>query len=179
MSQALPPPETTGPSTPFQTFENFFSVAALSLMTLLPVIEMMTRQFRWPGIPGSAIVVQQLTLWIGMLGGMLASRSDRLLGLSSTSFLPESWREPAKVLSGTALAAVSTCLAWASYVFVTSERDSGSYLLPGVPKWTALSIMLIGFAIVLVRRHRKTKTNESMKPRTGRLLAPLLSGVPL
>ena len=48
---------------------------------LMPaVIEMVARQFRWSGIPGSAVVVQQLTLWIGMLGGMLASRSDRLLG---------------------------------------------------------------------------------------------------
>jgi tripartite ATP-independent transporter DctM subunit len=151
VSLAPPPPETAGPSTPFQTFENFFSVAALSLMTVLPVIEMAARQFRWSGIPGSAVVVQQLTLWIGMLGGMLASRSDRLLGLSSSSFLPESWRDPAKVLSGTALAAVSTCLAWASYVFVTSERDSGSYLLPGLPKWVALSIMLIGFAVIGLR----------------------------
>jgi C4-dicarboxylate transporter DctM subunit len=151
VSLAPPPPETAGPSTPIQTFENFFSVAALSLMTVLPVIEMVSRQFRWPGIPGSAVVVQQLTLWIGMLGGMLASRSDRLLGLSSSSFLPESWRDPAKVLSGTALAAVSTCLAWASYVFVTSERDSGSYLLPGLPKWVALSIMLIGFAVIGLR----------------------------
>ena len=120
-------------------------------MTALPVIEMVARQFRWPGIPGSAVVVQQLTLWIGMLGGMLASRSDRLLGLSSSSFLPESWRAPAKVLSGAALAAVSTCLAWGSYVFVKSERDSGSYLLQGVPKWTALSIMLIGFAVIALR----------------------------
>jgi C4-dicarboxylate transporter, DctM subunit len=151
VSLAPPPPETAEPSTPFQTFENFFSVAALSLMTVLPVIEMAARQFRWPGIPGSAVVVQQLTLWIGMLGGMLAARSDRLLGLSSSSFLPESWRGPSKVLSGLALAAVSTCLAWASYEFVKSERDSGSYLLQGVPKWTALSIMLIGFAVIALR----------------------------
>jgi C4-dicarboxylate transporter DctM subunit len=151
VSLAPPPPETAEPSTPFQTFENLFSVAALSLMTALPVIEMVSRQFRWPGIPGSAVVVQQLTLWIGMLGGMLAARSERLLGLSSSSFLPDSWRGPAKILSGLALAAVSTSLAWASYVFVTSERDSGSYLLPGVPKWTALSIMLIGFAVVALR----------------------------
>ena len=32
-----------------------------------------------------------------MLGGMLASRSDRLLALSSMSLLPESWRGPAKI----------------------------------------------------------------------------------
>ncbi len=120
-------------------------------MTALPVIEMIVRQFRWPGIPGSAVVVQQLTLWIGMLGGMLASRSDRLLGLSSSAFLPDSWRAPAKIITGTILAAVSTSLAWGSYVFVKSERESGSYLLPGVPKWAALSIMLTGFAIIALR----------------------------
>lgn len=120
-------------------------------MTALPVVEMVSRQFRWPGIPGSAVVVQQLTLWIGMLGGMLASRSDRLLGLSSSAMLPESWRAPAKIISGAALAAVSTCLAWASWVFVQSERESGSYLLPGVPKWVALAIMLVGFAVIALR----------------------------
>lgn len=120
-------------------------------MTALPVIEMVARQFRWPGIPGSAVIVQQLTLWIGMLGGMLASRSDRLLGLSSSTFLPESWRGPAKILSGAILAAVSTSLAWASWVFVKSERDAGSYLLPSVPKWVALAIMLVGFAVIGLR----------------------------
>ncbi|MGD0436107.1 MAG: C4-dicarboxylate ABC transporter permease, partial [Bryobacteraceae bacterium] len=81
MSVAAPAPETIGPSTPLKLVEDSFSVVALSLMTLLPVIEMVAREFRWNGIPGSAVVVQQLTLWIGMLGGMLASRSDRLLGL--------------------------------------------------------------------------------------------------
>ncbi len=151
MSLAVPPPETPQRSTPLQFFEDSFSIVALSLMTALPVIEMLTRQFGWSGIPGSAVVVQQLTLWIGMLGGMLASRSDRLLGLSSATFLPESWRGPGKVISGAALAAVSTALAWASYVFVVTERESGSYLLPGVPKWTALSIMLIGFAVIALR----------------------------
>ena len=135
-------------------------------MTLLPVIEMVSRQFRWPGIPGSAVVVQQLTLWIGMLGGMLASRSDRLLGLSSSAMLPDSWRVPAKILSGAALAAVSTCLAWASWVFVKTERESGSELLPGVPKWTALAIMLVGFAVIALRAVWHASPNWK-----GRLLA--------
>ena len=166
MSVATPPPENTGPSTPLQLFENLFSILALSLMTVLPVIEMVSRQFRWPGIPGSAVVVQQLTLWIGMLGGMLASRSDRLLGLSSSTFLPESWRAPAKIISGAALAAVSTCLAWASWVFVKSERESGSELLPGVPKWTALAIMLVGFAVIALRAVWHASSNWK-----GRLLA--------
>jgi C4-dicarboxylate transporter, DctM subunit len=145
------PVETSGPATPLQLFEDSFSILALSLMTALPVIEMVARLFRWSGIPGSAVIVQQLTLWIGMLGGMLASRSGRLLGLSSSSFLPESWIAPAKILWSAALAAVSTCLAYASWVFVQTEREAGSYLLPGLPKWTALAIMLAGFAVIALR----------------------------
>ncbi|HXA65010.1 MAG TPA: TRAP transporter large permease subunit [Bryobacteraceae bacterium] len=166
MSVATPPPENAAPATPLEIVEDSFSILALSLMTLLPVIEMVSRQFRWPGIPGSAVVVQQLTLWIGMLGGMLASRSDRLLGLSSSAMLPDSWRVPAKILSGAALAAVSTCLAWASWVFVKTERESGSELLPGVPKWTALAIMLVGFAVIALRAVLHASPNWQ-----GRLLA--------
>ncbi len=150
MSANLPLETSTQP-TPLQIFEDSFSILALSLMTALPVIEMIARMFRWSGIPGSAVIVQQLTLWIGMLGGMLASRSGRLLGLSSSSFLPESWNAPAKIFWSAALAAVSTCLAYASWVFVQSERAAGSYLLPGLPKWIALAIMLVGFAVIALR----------------------------
>ena len=172
MSIAPPAPETSERSTLLQVFENFFSIAALSLMTALPVIEMVARQFQWPGIPGSAVVVQQLTLWIGMLGGMLASRSDRLLGLSSSTLLPESWRGPARILSGAVLAAVSTCLAWASFVFVKTERESGSELLPGVPKWTALAIMLVGFAVIALRA--VWHASKSWKGRALAALGPLI-----
>lgn len=174
MSAAAPVLETQGPSTPFKFIEDLFSVVALSLMTLLPVIEMVAREFRWNGIPGSAVVVQQLTLWIGMLGGMLASRSDRLLGLSSSELLPDSWRGPAKVLAGAVLAAVSTSLAWASWVFVSSERDSGSQLLPGLPKWYALAIMLVGFAVIALRA-----VWHASKSWKGRALAALGLPVPL
>ena len=150
MSATLPPDNST-PATPLNIFEDSFSILALSLMTALPVIEMIARLFRWSGIPGSAVIVQQLTLWIGMLGGMLASRSGRLLGLSSSSFLPQAWIAPAKIFWSAALAAVAACLAYASWIFVQSERESGSYLLPGLPKWTALAIMLIGFAVIALR----------------------------
>jgi C4-dicarboxylate transporter DctM subunit len=179
VSVTTPPPENAAPATPLEIFEDSFSILALSLMTVLPVIEMISRQFRWPGIPGSAVVVQQLTLWIGMLGGMLASRSDRLLGLSSSAMLPDSWRAPAKILSGAALAAVSTCLAWASWVFVKTERESGSELLPLVPKWTALAIMLVGFAVIALRAvwHASPGWKGRLLAATGLVIPALLGFV--
>src|SRR4029077_13843559 len=65
-----------------------------------------------------------------------------------------------------ALAALSTCLACASWVFVKTERESGSELLPGVPKWTALAIMLAGFGIIALRAVWHASPNWK-----GRLLA--------
>ena len=51
---------------------------------------MTTRLLRLPDFPGNAVIVQQLTLWIGMLGGALAARSERLLGISSMELLMKS-----------------------------------------------------------------------------------------
>ena len=102
--------------------EDSLSVIALMLMMLLPVSEMATRILHVRGVPASPALVQQLTLWVGLLGAALASRSGRLLALSSSTFLPERIRPWVSIFTGFILAAVSACLAWASWVFVESER---------------------------------------------------------
>ncbi|MDQ2945769.1 MAG: TRAP transporter large permease subunit, partial [Acidobacteriota bacterium] len=146
-----PAPEIPQRVTPLHKIENLFSVAALSLMVLLPVIEMGARILGWNGISGSALFVQHLTLWVGFLGGMLAARSGRLLAMSSGTFLPEKWRHWVKVLTAMILAAVCTCLASASWTFLVSEREGGSWLIPGIPKWIVLIIMPLGFAVIGLR----------------------------
>ncbi len=122
MSAPLAPlaDETPAPrrSNPFHLFEDTLSMMAFSLMTLLPVFAMTTRLLRLPDFPGNAVIVQQLTLWIGMLGGALAARSDRLLGISSMELLPANWRPPVKTFTGMILAAVCVSLTWASWVFL-------------------------------------------------------------
>lgn len=154
MSAAVVPeesPVSKGRSNPLHLLEDSLSVIAFSLMTILPVFAMTTRLLRLPDFPGNAVIVQQLTLWIGMLGGALAARSERLLGISSMELLPANWRPIVKVFTGMILAAVSVSLTWASIVFIQSERDAGSYLLPGVPKWTVLAVMPAGFAVIALR----------------------------
>ena len=84
-AEAARAPESRNPA---HLLEDSLSIIAFSLMIVLPVYSMTTRLRRWPDIPVSAVVVQQLTLWIGMLGGALAARSDRLLGISSMTLLP-------------------------------------------------------------------------------------------
>ncbi len=145
---AITPPE---PRTPLYIAENTLSVLALSLMVLLPVIEMAARAVHWNGITGSPVFVQHLTLWVGFLGGALAARSGRLLALSSGTFLPEKWKHWVTVFTALILAAVCACLASASWTFVQSEKEASSELIPGVPKWLIIMIMPVGFAVIGLR----------------------------
>lgn len=132
--------------------ENLVSLAALTAMTLLPVSEMVTRSFHMTGITGAAVIVQQLTLWIGFLGAALAARSGNLLSLSASTFLPLRFRAPGRILAFGMLASVSLCLAWASMQYVLVERHSGSWLLENaLPKWVAVAIMPAGFAVIALR----------------------------
>ena len=129
--------------------EDSLSMIAFSVMVLLPVYSMTTRLLRLPDIPVNAVIVQQLTLWIAMLGGCLAARSQRLLGISSMELLPEKWRPPVKVFTNAILAAVCVCLAYSSFEYLKSIH--GEELFPGLQKTTVLQIMPIGFAVIALR----------------------------
>jgi C4-dicarboxylate transporter DctM subunit len=155
-----PPEDQKPPSSPFGRLrirvskgalfaEDSLSMIAFSLMTLLPVYSMTTRLLRLPDIPINAVIVQQLTLWIAMLGGCLAARSQRLLGISSMELLPDKWRPPVRVFTNAVLAAVCVCLAYSSLEYLKSIH--GEELFPGLQKTTVLQIMPIGFAVIALR----------------------------
>ena len=97
MSAVIPAREPSARSSPVHIFENLLSVMALSLMAILPVSEMVSRQFKYGGITGAAVIVQQLTLWVGFLGAALAARSGNLLSLSASTILPERFRPVARI----------------------------------------------------------------------------------
>ncbi len=169
----------TGPQTrfhPLRASENALAMLMLSLMTLLPVVEMAARHFHFiPSIPGSPIYVQHLTLCIGMFGGALAAREARLLAVSASTLLPANWRRPAAVLSSAVLAAVAASLAYASWQFLVSEREASSELVPGIPKWYVLLAMPAGFALIALRAvwHADSRRLGRLAAATG-LLLPLL-----
>jgi tripartite ATP-independent transporter DctM subunit len=121
---------------------------ALTLMALLPIAEMISRQFRLPGIPGSTVVVQHLTLWIAFLGAALAARHGRLLALSANTFLPERWAGSVRIFVSAVGAAIAMCLAWAAFLFVNAERLDGGKLTPLLPRWVAEAAMPAGFLCV-------------------------------
>lgn len=131
--------------------EHSFSVLALSLLTLLPIAEIVLRRFD-SGIPGGTPFVQHLTLVVALLGGALAARDDRLLALATGALLPQGpIATAAKALGGFVGATVAGLLARAGIDLVRFEREAGRTITEGVPVWAFQVLLPLGFAAIAWR----------------------------
>jgi len=132
--------------------ENLFVVLALGVMMLLPVVEIVLRKFFGTGLPASATMVQHLVLVVGMLGGAIAARDNRLLALSAAAqWFKDGVLIFSRVIGYGFAAAVSTALARASWDFVLSQRSLGKIFAYGVPVWVVQLLLVVGFALIAVR----------------------------
>jgi len=80
---------------------------ALAAMVILPLAEIVLRTSLGIGISGANSLIQHLTLIVGMLGGAVAAREDRLLALSTgVSFLRGPLKSAAGLLGGSCAAVI-------------------------------------------------------------------------
>ncbi|HET7537004.1 MAG TPA: TRAP transporter large permease subunit [Candidatus Didemnitutus sp.] len=152
MADANAAARTAGRTGPVHVAENLLMTAALAVMAGLPLIEMALRAGWHSGVMGSSTIVQHLTLIVGMLGGGLAARDDRLLSLVGvTAFLSPEWKKRARWFSRACSTAVTALLCVASWQFVLAEKEGGADFLPGIPVWIVQCALPIGFAVVTLR----------------------------
>jgi tripartite ATP-independent transporter DctM subunit len=131
--------------------EDCVTIAALAIMALLPILEIVGRRSLGQGVPGSILFVQSLTLWVAFLGAMIAARQRRHLALATTAFLPASFRGAGSLLASAVATAVTAVLAWTAVEVVRNERSFTSTLGWGIPTWVVTTIMPVGFTIVALR----------------------------
>ncbi len=132
--------------------EDWLTATALLALGILPVLELALRTFFDTGIPGSSGYVQHLTLWVGFLGAMIASREHSHLTLSGgAAFLPRYLQRTGTVFAATVSTAVASGLFWASLQFVRAEVASPSHIAGFLPIWAVELILPLGFAVVALR----------------------------
>lgn len=158
--------------------EKGLSIAAISLMSLLPCIAMVTRLAGTAGISGSVVFVQQLTLCVAFLGAALAASGDRLLSMSANTFLPEKWVGPVRVFACGLTAAIAAALCWASCQFVVLERSGGKELALGIKTWIPAAVMPFGLLLVAIRAIRGAGPRARQRLAAAAfLLVPLILGL--
>jgi C4-dicarboxylate transporter DctM subunit len=106
----------------------------LLLMALIPVVELLGRTWFSTGIAGATEYLRHLTLWIGFLGAMLATREGKHIKIAvAMNWLSPGVGRVVDCLVGFVSAAVCAGLFGASLELVVAEA-------PGLPPWTATII---------------------------------------
>jgi C4-dicarboxylate transporter, DctM subunit len=131
--------------------EDLLLVLPLLALMLLPLAETVLRRFQ-TGISGSTAFVQHLTLIIGMVGGAIAARDNRLLSFSAVAgLLKGRVKTTAQILSSATAAAISAFLCLASFRFLLTEKAAGGRLAYDVPTWAVELVLPAGFGLIALR----------------------------
>ncbi|GAC1680335.1 MAG: TRAP transporter large permease subunit [Candidatus Acidiferrum sp.] len=133
--------------------ENSLVALSLAIMIALPLAEAVLRRTLHISIPGSISIVQHMVLILGMLGGSIAAREQRLLALSNLS--ESRIRGRAKSFLGVFTGAVSVVIVFflgvAAWQFVQMEREAAKILAFGIPVWMVETVLPIGFVFIAIR----------------------------
>lgn len=161
----------------FHKIENTTAGSLLFIMAILPTAEIFLRKIFGTGIAGSTIYVQHLTLLVGFIGAIIATRDKRHLTLSSgIEFLPQKFSEIGILIRNIVSTMVCTGLFWASLQMVRAEISSPLKIANWLPVWVVELIMPICFLIMVFRfaiSAPKGILNKVISS-TGILLATLL-----
>jgi C4-dicarboxylate transporter DctM subunit len=145
-----------GPAKSGTRVESWAVVALTVAMIVLPVIETVVRRFGGT-LPGGAVYVQHMTLWVGFIGALLATAAEKHLALSTIDMLPKGAARTTALAYGHFVSAtVTAVLGLASLIMVLADTARVDKLPGGIPEWTTELIMPVGFAVMAVRFAWKT-----------------------
>jgi C4-dicarboxylate transporter, DctM subunit len=126
---------------------NVAVVIVLLAMMALPVASTVGRRFFGQAVPGSAVLVQHLTLWVGFLGALLATRRGEHLHLSTLELVPQGWpRRAVRIFISAVSTTVCALLAYASAKLVRAETEGSRFLVGGIPFWWSMTVMPVACA---------------------------------
>jgi len=132
--------------------ERWLLVLCLVAMVALPALSTVSRRLLGRELPGSSVLAQHITLWVGFLGALLATATDHHLALSTIELVPEGApRHAARFFRNVVSAAAAALLAWASVKLVQAEWSGFGLIAFGIRvAWSQL-VMPVGFGFMALR----------------------------
>jgi C4-dicarboxylate transporter DctM subunit len=159
---------------PFSHADAWVASAALVLMTLIPIIEILMRPLLGQGIENASVLVQHLGLVLAMLGALAAERNGHLTTLGGGARVATAedttWQRAAAHFANISAALVCGLLTWASWRFVASEMEAAHALAYGMPVWWVQFTMPLGFALLGAKLAARCSTARWAKLALGILI---------
>jgi TRAP-type C4-dicarboxylate transport system permease small subunit len=129
-----------------------FLAALLAAMLVFSFLQILLRNVAHTGWVWVDPLLRHLLLWIGFVGGMLATRVDQHINVDAVTraFSPLVRR---RVHALTSVAAAATCLflAGACLAFMRDEAAAGTTSFLEVPTWRLLLVMPVALWIMCAR----------------------------
>lgn len=144
--------------------EDTLALLVFFAMTAIPFFETLLRFMGLPGLPSAAVIVQHLTLWIGFLGAVLATRQNKLLSLTfNPIFVIEEDFHFGRWLAKIVSFMTAVALAWGSWKLVQIEYAYPRDLAPGLPIWFAQIVMPVGFTLIAIQIYNASYRNRLLR----------------
>lgn len=124
-------------------------LAALGLGLLLAAGAQLGFRFAGGGPAWLDLAMRTATLWIALVGALVATREGRQLHIDAIIVRLRGW-PGTLVRGGIALFTATVCglLAHASLTLVQLEREGDAVLFLGIPNWLALTILPVVFTLM-------------------------------
>jgi tripartite ATP-independent transporter DctM subunit len=132
------------------------AVCALLAMTIIPLLETIGRPLLGMGIPGAAAWVQHLTLWMGLLGAVLATIAGRHISISVTKIFKINRGQTAiDIFVGSGVVVILISLTLASFDLVYFQYESPERIGGWFPVWLAQAALPAAFCTLAILNVRK------------------------
>lgn len=124
-------------------------VALLGTMLGLAVWQVILRNVFSTGLVWADTVVRHLVMWLGFVGGALATADERHINIDAlTKLIPQRGRHMVAVATNAFAVFVCYFMAHSSWTFMLDERTSGGELVLSIPTWVVLTILPAGYAVI-------------------------------
>ena len=132
--------------------EDSLLVVMLTVMILVGAAQILLRNFLDAGLVWGDALLRALVLWVGLLGAVVASRTENHITIDILSrYLAPRRRIAARLVTDLFTVVVCAVVSWHAATLVRMDREAAVEAFSGVPAWTVELIIPVGFAIMALR----------------------------
>ena len=132
--------------------EDALLVLILAAMVALASTQIVLRNLFDGAILWADPILRVGVLWVGMIGAMVATRSDKQISVDAVSrFLPKLWKARVRIVTDLFTAVVSALVAWSALRLVLDDRAAGGTAFAFVQVWLCEAILPVAFAVISIR----------------------------
>ena len=134
------------------TLEDSLLVIVLAVMVVLAATDILSRTFFGGGVLWISPALRVMVLWLGLLGGMVATRSREHISIDLVNRLaPAKVAQMLSIVTNAFAAFICALVAWHANAYVEMAQEFGDIAFGDIPAWPLQAIIPFSFGIMALR----------------------------